>query len=375
MLVTTVIYMPDDEPSSVREFYSIPPNSPVLLNHGGYGRVATPVHLAQLAHQKAVDLAPTKFFQYARPGRIKDVVASLAAFLKADPQDLVIVPNATFALNALGYTSSVHNWRTAGTSLDYDGVAAMWDQLSSRGLTHQVAKIDPKDQDLADQISALRVHSDLLLVPHVVSSTSTLIDLDRLDARRSRGGAFIAVDGAHGPGMLDLDLSSPPFSAYVGDAHKWLGAPRGTAFLWASPELQEFIRWPISSVSTAQPDFRAQTSWLGTTDPSVWLSIPDAIDFWNTHLAPVRPHLSQLVASASLALSILGYASLPSSSSVLMRTFVAPPDVTADSLKARLAAHEIDAPVISHASLVMLRISFSWYTNDHDIDRLLDALS
>ncbi len=41
------------------------------------------------------------------------------------------------------------------------------------------------------------------------------------------------IDGAHGLLALDLDVVDIGADFYVGNAHKWLAAPKGTAFLYA----------------------------------------------------------------------------------------------------------------------------------------------
>jgi selenocysteine lyase/cysteine desulfurase len=49
-------------------------------------------------------------------------------------------------------------------------------------------------------------------------------------------GILVMIDGAHCPGHIDIDMADVGADFYVGDLHKWLFNPRGSAFLWAKPE-------------------------------------------------------------------------------------------------------------------------------------------
>jgi isopenicillin-N epimerase len=89
----------------------------------------------------------------------------------------------------------------------------------------------------------------------------------------------------------------------VGNCHKWLRAPKGSGFLWASPASQAETHPLVISHGYGQ-GFEAEFDWVGTRDPTAWLTIPAAIDFHfrigghllrerNTRLGPASRELAR----------------------------------------------------------------------------------
>ncbi|MCS6758889.1 MAG: aminotransferase class V-fold PLP-dependent enzyme [Candidatus Devosia euplotis] len=104
------------------------------------------------------------------------------------------------------------------------------------------------------------------------------------------------MDGAHTPGHIPLSLDALGADFYAGNCHKWMMAPKGSAFLHARPEVQHLINPPVinhgctehpkepgAKGSFGNPPFIGELEMQGTRDPSPWLAVPAALDFRRTN--------------------------------------------------------------------------------------------
>src|SRR5262249_36240340 len=92
------------------------------------------------------------------------------------------------------------------------------------------------------------------------------------------------IDGAHGPGLVPVDLDAIGAAYYVGHGHKWLCAPKGAAFLHVRRDRQAAIHPTVIShgataVRAGRPRFRVEFDWPGSVDATPALCLPEAIRF------------------------------------------------------------------------------------------------
>ena len=94
---------------------------------------------------------------------------------------------------------------------------------------------------------------------------------------RARGVETL-VDGAHAPGMVPLSLDELGAAYYTGNAHKWLCAPKGAAFLHVRRDRHADLH-PLVISHGYLGGLRAEFDWTGTCDPTPWLCIPEAVRY------------------------------------------------------------------------------------------------
>lgn len=268
-------------PSERAASWSLDP-AVTYLNHGSYGACPVEVQARQAELRKELESEPVDFLSRRLQGRLDAAREELAAFLGADPLDLAFMPNATTGVNTvLRSLDFAPGDELLTTSHAYAACRKTLDVVASRsGAKVVVAELPfpcPSEDAVVEPVlAAATPRTRLALLDHVTSPTALVLPLKRLvDGLRERGVETV-VDGAHAPGMVPLALSELGAAYYTGNAHKWLCAPKGAAFLHVRRDRQAGLHPLVTSHGSGQ-GFHAEFDWTGTTDPSPWLCIPEAL--------------------------------------------------------------------------------------------------
>jgi len=255
-----------------------------FLNHGSFGATPRAVLGEQERWRALMERHPTHFMSEELPPALRAVRARLAAFVHAGADDLVFVENATAGCNTV-----LRSLRLAPgdeilvTDHGYAAVRKAAEYVAARAGARVVEAVVPFPLEDAAQViaavsSRLSPRTRLAIFDHITSPTAVIFPVRELTALCRAAGVPVLIDGAHAPGMLSLDVPSVGADWYTGNCHKWLMAPKGSAFLWAASERQGDVHPLVISHGYGQ-GFTAEFDWVGTRDPSAWLSVPAAIDF------------------------------------------------------------------------------------------------
>jgi isopenicillin-N epimerase len=252
------------------------------LNHGSFGACPAAVLAAQAALRAEMERQPFDFLKKALPARLDAARGELAEFLGADAADLAFVPNATAGVNAvlrsLEFAPAdeilVTNHGYAACRKTVDFVAR---RSGARVVIATLAFPCGDEESVVEAVlRAASARTRLALIDHVTSPTALVLPLRRLVQELAARGIDTLVDGAHAPGMVPLRLSDLGAAYYTGNAHKWLCAPKGAAFLHVRADRQAGIHPNVISHGYTA-GFHAEFDWTGTLDPTPWLCVPAAL--------------------------------------------------------------------------------------------------
>ncbi len=277
------------QPSSFKNLWSLDPKV-TFLNHGSFGACPIPVLSFQQQLRSQLEQEPLRFFTREWEPLLDAAKSKLAAFVGADVEDLVFVPNATTGVNAVLRSLIFHPGdEILTTNHEYNACRNALDFIASRtGAQVIVAEIpfplDSPQQIVEAVIERVSPQTRLALLDHISSQTALIFPLQQLVQQLQARGVETLVDGAHAPGMLPLNLPEIGATYYTGNCHKWLCAPKGAAFLYVQRDKQPEIR-PLTishganSPRTDKSRFQLEFDWMGTDDPTAYMCVPEAIAF------------------------------------------------------------------------------------------------
>lgn len=84
---------------------------------------------------------------------------------------------------------------------------------------------------------AITPKTKVIFFSHITTVTGVVLPAKELAALARSKGILSAVDGAHVPGMMKLNIREIGCDYYSASPHKWLQAPKGTGFLYVRDEV------------------------------------------------------------------------------------------------------------------------------------------
>nr|BAL53185.1 aminotransferase class V [uncultured Chloroflexota bacterium] len=373
----------------MRELFLLEPDV-IFLNHGSFGATPRPVFEVYQEWQRRLESQPVRFLGRELGEHLAQARAELGRYLNAHPDDLIFIPNATYGANVVARSLRLeHGDEILASDQEYGACEYAWEYVCERTgaiYRRQAIPLQASEEERVEAFwQGVAPRTKVIFLSHITSPTALRLPVEPILQRAREAGLITVIDAAHSPGQIPLNLAGLDVDFLFGNAHKWMMAPKGSAFLYVRRERQAqleplVVSWgyhPSPEMSSGSR-FLNLFQWTGTRDPAAWLSVPAAIRFMEEHQwegVRQRSHLLlRQVLEAFADLTGLPPAYAQDSDYAQMGIVPLPP-LPAKVLKERLyEEYHIEIPVIEWAGKLFLRISVQGYNTPDELETLLRVM-
>jgi isopenicillin-N epimerase len=382
--------------TSTKQFFMLDPEV-IFLNHGSFGACPREVFETYQEWQRRLERQPVLFLGRELVELDRDSRSALGSFLNVDPEDMVYIPNATHGVNIVARSLNLGPGdEILSTNHEYGACDNIWHFISQKTgavyIQQPIQLPTAGGEEIFEQVwKRVTNKTRLIFISHITSSTAVRMPVEALCQRARQSGILTLVDGAHAPGQLPLNLNSVGADFYTGNCHKWMMAPKGSAFLYARKEAQPLLEplvvsWGYRSIEgiSRRSYLQEYFQWTGTRDPAAALAVPAAIRFMKEHHWEQTRQTCHILLKLALEQinSITGLESIYRNCTIQspmppqIGSAYLPPETDLGAVKEQLyIEHRIEIPLIEWQGKKMIRVSVQGYNTVQDIEALITALS
>src|SRR5215469_14177184 len=276
--------------AALRKQFIIPTDE-VYLNNGTVGSSPLPVlHAIMECYHDAERMAqhdPEDYpiWGYAAWNDFRD---PLAKFVGCHRDEIALLRNATeansFIANGLDLKAGDE---VLMTDQEHPGGEHPWNLRAKRyGIAVKKVTL-PKPVPDAQMVlnlfnEAITPKTRLMFFSHITTVTGVVLPAKQLCALARSKGILSAVDGAHVPGMMQLDLHDLGCDMYSSSPHKWLQATKGTGFLYVRDDVIDRLWSTIATEGWDDKKIRAERfQRIGSSNVPALCGLRAAIDLAN----------------------------------------------------------------------------------------------
>jgi isopenicillin-N epimerase len=360
------------------------PSDEVYLNNGTVGSSPGPVLRAvfegyeNTEKMNQADAEDYPIWGYASWNEFRD---PLAAFVGCNRDELALLRNAT---EANSYVANGVDLKAGDeviiTDQEHPGGEHPWDLRAKRfGIVIKKVSL-PKPVEKPGQVlnlfnDAITPRTRVIFFSHITTVTGVILPAKEICALARGKGVLSAVDGAHVPGMMHLNLHELGCDMYTASPHKWLQAPKGTGFLYVRDEIIDRIWSTIATEGWDDANLRAERfQRIGSSNvPSLWglrASIQLANEIGMDRIERRHRELCDYILAAMVERGATSWTSPDPAMRCAIATVNVPPIKRMELENWMWKEKKIR---IRGGEPSKLRLSTPYYLSKQDIDRFLDS--
>ncbi|OWB68817.1 catalytic activity protein [[Candida] boidinii] len=276
------------------------------VNHGSFGLPSKPVLEAYDKVFKEDISYPDRFYNKYMALEIENALKDISTVVNTDHENLAFVPNASAGVNTVLRSYPFQKGdKIIITSTIYGATGNTVKFLENR-LGIEIVTLDlnyPLSDDDVLKFFSDAIASNLdkdgkntikMCVYDTISSMPGFrIPFEKISQLCKKNGILSMIDGAHGIGIIPIDLKKLQPDFFISNLHKWYYVPRGCALLYVDPKHHKNIHTNPISHTYLDDGFEFDTEELekrrfidrfiftGSINYSSYVSVSAAVKFVN----------------------------------------------------------------------------------------------
>ena len=264
----------------MRKQFLIPADE-IYLNNGTVGSSPAPVLRAifdgYASTEKMDQQDPEDYpiWGYASWNEFRD---PLADFVGCRRDEIALLRNAT---EANSYIANGIDLKPGDevlmTDQEHPGGEHPWNLKAKRyGIVVKKITLPRPVKDAAQVLNlfndAIGPRTRVIFFSHITTFSGVVLPAKEISALARSKGILSAVDGAHVPGMMRLNITELGCDMYSSSPHKWLQAPKGSGFLYVRDEAIDRLWNTIATEGWDDTKLRAERfQRIGSSNvPALW---------------------------------------------------------------------------------------------------------
>ncbi len=266
-------------------------HSRIFLNNGTVG--PSPYVVLHEVQQDMLDIETT-----GRYGGHEDTaIKALSEFLNTKDTEISLMRNVTEGINVACWGMPLKAGdEVIMTGHEHVGHATPWLNRSKlHGIVIRVVTLGKTAEETLNNIrNTINKKTKAISIPHIPCTIGQVLPVKEICKMAREKGIFSMIDGAHPPGMLQVDIKDIGCDFYAGCCHKWMLGPKGTGFLYVSENMRDTLQvyyggggfdngWDMLSNPPVLKGYinNGHRYYYGTQNASLFKGITKAIEFQN----------------------------------------------------------------------------------------------
>ena len=230
---------PDDEAywKNVRQLFPLS-NEWTYLNNGTMGPSPYPVI-------DAIHKGIMQSDEQGDYGDYEECLEAIASFVSAHKNEMVLTHNVTEGNNIVCWGLPLSKGdEVIMTDQEHVGGALPWlNRQKLHGIILKTFTPAPTAEETLERIaSVITRKTRVIAIPHMPCTQGQVLPVKEICRLAKDKGIYSCIDGAHGPGMMPVNLHDMGCDTYASCCHKWMLGPKGTGFLYVRAEFGSVLQ-------------------------------------------------------------------------------------------------------------------------------------